>query len=181
MSDYFKVEKTSEIAFKREMEVHKGIFITETLEKAKAKLGIEEFEKKREKLTQDAEARWLRIRKARSEILDVEERMQAQPMKWNPLERLYREWLEARGDPKEWIENTVKARRQDFEIAQHQVQERLKAAAYDPAEDFKQKMLDPKTRQDAIQHYLFDSADKPHFLIETVKLLFEELDKLKRR
>ena len=181
MNEWAITEKPySEQTYEREMEFHKSIFINDFRKKKLAELGPEKFEKQEQKLTKEAEARWSRIRKARSKILDLEEKMHTELMKWSQLEKLYRDWLEAAAHPQRVIENTIEARLRDFQTAQTVLRERLKTAAYNADEDFKRRMLNPETRQQAIQYFLSDNVEKPHFLIKTIELLFSELDKLKR-
>lgn len=169
----------------RAQEERKGFFINEFLEQKLAELGREKLEKQKQKLTEEGAKLWDRAQQGKRRYFELEEQAGRKIVDWKVLEKSLRLWLEnegkGRGWSKEMIENTVQRELGHFQTAQYQVQERLKAAAYDPLADFRKRMLNPQTRESAIRHFLFDSAEKAYWLRETVKLLFEQLDRLKRR
>lgn len=183
MKEYVQVTSDVDAIYKRELDVHKSVFISDFLE-VKKREDYKNFEANREKFTKQGAELWKTFQAGKRKYNELEERSHREIMKWKTLEKPLRQWLEnegaGRGWSKEMIENTVNTRKHDFETAQHIIRERRKSAAYNVEEDFKRRMLDPATRKAAIQHFLYDSADKPHFLIETIELLFAELDKLRR-
>lgn len=179
--DYIKAEKDYENVIRQEISRRRGEFINGFLEKKRAEYEtVERFEKAREKLQKEAEKRWQLIRDAKLKLLDLEERMKREVMKWPVMEKLYLQWLTAEGHPREVIENTVRSRQQEFERAQFRLKDKLKSQVAEQNIEtvFKQRLLDPKTRQQAFQ-LLRDRVDKSHFLMLTLDCLFEELDKLK--
>jgi len=185
VGEYAIAEKDMEAAYRQEMEVHKSIFITDFKEQKLAELGREKFDKEEQKLAEEGAKLWDRAQREKRKYRELEEQVSREIMDWKTLLKPLRLWLESEGAGRGWskdiIENTIRRELGHFQTAQHQVAERLKAAAYDPNRDFRERMLDPQRRQQAIRHFLFNSADKSHWLIKTVELLFSELDKLKRR
>jgi len=127
-------------------------------------------------LTREVEQQWERLQKAKAEFERLMEQAGRVVMKWAPLEKVLRIKLQAEGYEKNVVENTVKTRRSDFERLQRIVQDRLRPKL-DPDEDFRQRILNPATRKDAIQYFLKDNVNKKHYLVETIALIFEELDK----
>jgi len=158
----------------------RGHFITERLDQKRRELGVREFKKQREKLAKEFEQAWNQAQKAKVALRELEERSHVKLVEWPSLEKLYRLKLEAEGWPKSVIEKTVVARQKDFERAQRKVQARLRPKV-DPDQDFKERLLNPASRREAIKKYLIDHINKTHFLTEAFNIVFEELDKRKRR
>jgi hypothetical protein len=167
-----------------EMKRQEGFFVNGFLERKKARMKPEKFTKERLKLAKEAGELWQKAREGKRKFHELEEQAQVELITWNVLEKPLRQWLEneaqGRGWTKEQIENTIKSYYQRFEHYQRLVKERLKPRI-DPDQDLRQRLLNPETRKQAIQYYLVDCADKHHFLIETINVIFEELEKLKYR
>lgn len=165
---------------KRELELRKGNFINEKLDEERSKLGNKEFDKRRDKLTREFEQRWEQLQKAKATLRILEEQMSGEIMDFAPLEKAYRLQLEAEGCANQVIEKTLLARRRDFETAQNRVKARLRPKI-DPDADFRQRILNPATRREAIEKYLIHHTQKTHFLTEVFNMIFEALDERKRR
>lgn len=167
-------------AVEAEIERQRGFFLTEKLDEKRMELGDQEFEKQRAKLTREAEQQWEQLQKAKAALRELEERMNREIMDFAPLEKAYRAKFEAEGCSKEMIEKTLQHRRSDFERAQGIVKERFRPQI-DPDQDFRQRVLNPATRREAVERYLINHIHKTHFLTEAFNLIFEELDKRRRR
>jgi hypothetical protein len=167
-----------EALIEAEIQRRKTSWTTEKLDEKRSQFGNREFEKQRPKLTKEVESRWETMRKTKAEFDGLMEQAGRVVMKWAPLEKLLRSQLEAEGCQKSLVENTVKARRSDFERLQRIVQNRLRPKP-NPDLDFRQRVLNPATRKEAIEKYLINHTNKTHFQTEAFNLIFEELDKRK--
>lgn len=179
--DYFISEngKNSDVRIEAEIARRKGLFVTDGLEQKQSELGAKEFEKQKSKLMKEFEQRWEQIQQANATIRELEEHSRFKITEWSPLEKAYRLKLEAEGYNKQIIENTLKHRRREFDRNQYNVKARLKPRT-DPDQNFRRRVLDPATRNEALTYYLVNHVDKRHFLFEAIKLLFE-LNETKRR
>ncbi len=169
-------------AAKVEAEIQRlrGHFITERLDQKRRELGVKEFDKQRDKLAKAFEEAWEQMREAKATLRSFEDRMTREIMNWPPLERAYRTFFEAKGEPKTVIEKTIASRRRTFKRKQRIVKERLRPKL-DPVEDMRRRMLNPETRRDAIKEYLINHVYRADFQMETFELILEELDKCRRR
>jgi len=157
---------------------HREAFIAEGFNQKRAELGYKKFEKQKETLRKEFEQTWNTMQEAKAKIRELEDCMNRKIIKWTPLEKVYRIFFEAKGEPKTVIERTLISRRRSFERAQRIVQQRLRPRV-DPDQDFRQRILNPETRREAIKKYLCDHVNKAHFQAEAFNLLFEELEKRK--
>ena len=156
-------------AFKGEQ---RGHFVTDILNRKQAELGNKEFDNQRNKLEIEARNLWEQVQKTKAAIRELTEQSLIRIMDFAPLEKAYRIKLTAEGCSVEMIEKTLLARRADFDFAQRRVQERLRPP-FDPDADFKKRVLNPATREEALKHYLLNHVNRGHFTVEVIKLLFE--------
>jgi len=167
----------------RAQEERKGLAVGEYL-KRKEYEDPKNFERNRERLAKQGAELWEKAQRGKRKYYELEEQSHREIMDWKTLKNPLKRWLESEGEIRGWkkemIENSIEARRLDFETAQHQVRERLKAASFNPEVDFRERLLDPSKREEALRHYLVDRADKARFLMLALNILFSELDKLKR-
>ena len=150
----------------------KGFFVNDFLAKKKDALGHQKFDQQRPKLEIEARNLWEQVQKTKATILELTEQSLIRIMDFAPLEKAYRIKLTAEGCSVEMIEKTLLARRADFDFAQRRVQERLRPP-FDPDADFKKRVLNPATREEALKHYLLNHVNRGHFTVEVIKLLFE--------
>lgn len=173
-----------ERAVEEELKRLKGDFVNGFLELEKKKLGAK-FERERDKLAKEGAELWDRSQQGKETYFRLEERSHVEIMDWKDLEKQLRMWLEnearSRGWTKNMIENTVNARKREFEHAQAVVKARIEKSQYSEEQVFRKRMLNPATRKEAIQYFLRDNVDKQHYLVETISLIFDELEQLRRR
>lgn len=174
------VEAQRDARIEAELRRQEGLFVTEKLNEKRNKLGEKEFDEQRDELEKKAKQQWDQLQKANAVIRELENQSCIELVEWAPLEKVYRAKLEAEGYSKAIIEKTLEHRRMDFDSAQRRVQERLRPQV-NHDQDFKQCILNPKTRREAITRYLQDNISKEHFQVEAFNLIFEELDKLKAK
>lgn len=159
----------------------KGIFINARLDQKRGELGVKEFNKQRPELIKEFEQRWEQLQKAKATIRELEDRSSREIMKWAPLEKAHLVRLEAEGWKKEVIENTINARKREFDHVQGIVKRRIIASKYDEKADFRARISNPATRKEALERFLRHHVHKDVFLLEAIEILWSELDKLKRR
>lgn len=162
-----------------EVRRQRGFFINDFLEKQKTKLGNEEFMKQQAKLSEEAGKHFDLAHEGKMEFFRLEEQSGIELMNWKDLEKALRQWLENEGHASELIEKSVENHKAQFEIRQAQIKHRIAAAKYDPDADFRKRVLDTKTREQALKEFLFGRAGSEHFQIEVLMLLFELLEKKK--
>lgn len=178
------VSLDSNAKMEREIARRKGIFCTIYLERKESELGVKKFENERAKLFKQAAKCWDLAQEGKRCYSELEEESYRRIMEWRELEKPLRQWLENEAVSEGWtedmIQKTVEARHRDFERNQNNVQARLRPII-DPDVDFKERMLNPETRKEAITKYLVDNVNKAHFQAEAFVLIFAELDKRKAK
>ena len=157
-----------------EVRRQRGFFINDFLEKQKTKLSIEEFMKQQAKLSEEAGKHFDLAHEGKMEFYRLEEQSAIELMNWKDLEKALRQWLENEGHASELVEKSIENHKAEFETRQANIKQRTAAAKYDRDADFRLKVLNPKTREQAFRDFL---PDEKHFSIETFKLLFELLEK----
>lgn len=165
---FIQVPVEHEAAVKAEIRRRKGHFITD-------------FVKNRRGTQKQAEEAWERLQEAKAVIREFEDRMSREIAEWTPLEKAHLAKLEAEGWDKKVIENTLAARKRDFDRAQNIVKTRIKASEYDVEKDFRESVLNPATRREALERFLHHHVHKNHFLLEALELLWSEVDNLKAK
>ncbi len=159
-----------------ELERRRGFFVTNVLNRERAELGNKKFEEKRTQLAEEATRHWDLAQEGKRHFRELEEASHREIMNWKELEKPLRQWLEnqavGEGWSKEMVERTIISRRKDFERAQKKVEARLRPKV-DPNIDFRQRVLNSATREEALKHYLLNHVNRSHFIMEAIKLLFE--------
>jgi len=77
---------------------------------------------------------------------------------------------------KEQLQKALERYKNDWKRKQANLKTMKIIAEFDPEADFRKKIMNPKTREEAINRYLAYESGK-HFLIQALKILFEQLDK----
>jgi len=169
---------------------HHSSFIADFLERKRKDYGdTNKFADDEEKLTAEGEKLWKEYDALETKMIELQEQTERDLLDWKTVENVYRDWLKIDTYIHQDIdaEKTLQSWKDNFDRAQALVKDRAKYAEYLAAGgevgDFRRRILspDPKVRAEAFQYFLADSAEKSFYLIETVKLMFDELMELKKK
>jgi hypothetical protein len=161
----------------------RGVFVTDFMNRRRMELGSDKFDRQRGKLEKEALKCWELMRDGKLRFYELEEESGRKIVEWKPIEKALRQWLEnrmkANDETKEMVERTVEARQRDFIRAQNKIRTRLKSIK-DPNADFRERVLNPETRQEAIKKYVLNHRDWRHYTSMALNILFEELERRKK-
>jgi hypothetical protein len=164
----------------RFLQEQKSYAVSEYLERKKAELGTEKFEKQRPKLEAEAHQHWKLAQDGKEQFRKLQEQSERKLMEWKLLEKSLRQWLENEAEYSDWgqdaVERTIPSYRNYFERNQNHIRSRQNQIR-DPDADFRQRVLNPETRREAIKKYVQNHRDWRHYTVEALNILFEQLEK----
>lgn len=137
------------------------------------------FEERKGATNAQAEKAWNEVSKAHFALQPLLETQKRQTIEFKKIEECVRTiYLNQPIIPtKENLQKVVERYRVDWNRDQTNLKLRIKIAKFNPDEDFRKRIMDPKTREAAIRRYLIDDTQKRHFLIQALKILFELTDR----
>jgi len=183
-SPYVIASTEHDAAIKKEINRRRGFFITYFLERKSEELGRKKFDEQRAKLIKYAGERFDLAQEGKRQYHELEELSNKKLMQWEELEKLLRQWLENDAVGNDWgqdaVEKTILGYRRDFKRNQNNIRARLMRIK-DPNADFRKRVLNPETREAAIRKYVQNHIHSKHYTVMALNILFEELEKLRRR
>ena len=141
------------------------------------------FMENRKTNLEEAKKAWKKVSEAKFALDNLLEMQKRQVVKWKKIHECLRVLYMNQPTPptEEQLQKTVDRYKVNWQREQTNMKARKIAAQFDPEEDLRKRLLDPKTRKSAIEHYLLNRGSDNHFLFKTLEIIFGELDKLKRR